>query len=68
MPICPITNDVPIAPVTTFHNRYYEKHALLSWIQNSDGRDPLDPSTILSIKDVKDVDLKYFTFAKHNNI
>ena len=66
MPICPITNDVPVAPVTTFCNRYYEKHALLSWIQNSDGRDPLDPSTILSIKDVKDVDLKDFMFAKRN--
>lgn len=66
MPICPITNEVPIAPVTTFRNRYYEKHALLSWIQNSDGRDPLDPSTILSLKDVKDVNLKDFTFAKHN--
>jgi hypothetical protein len=66
MPICPITNEVPIAPVTTFRNRYYEKHALLSWIQNSDGRDPLDPSTILSLRDVKDVNLKDFTFAKHN--
>ena len=65
MPICPITNDVPITPVTTFHNRYYEKHALLSWIHNSDGRDPLDPSTILSLRDVKDVDLKTFVFAMY---
>ena len=66
MPICPITNEVPITPVTTFHNRCYERHALLSWIQNSDGRDPLDPSTILSRKDVKFMDLNSFAHAKYD--
>jgi hypothetical protein len=52
LPTCPITNDYIMVPVATKPGRFYERDAIISWLMNSDGRDPCDPSHKVTISDL----------------
>ena len=46
--ICPITQELPVDPVTAEDGKVYDREALLAWFSKGDG-DPISPSTNISM-------------------